>query len=71
MKYTEEADYTVTLTLRITTRIAFSPMERDSPITKSDAIENAIGLLPQDVFDGFGGEFELALPIDGEATRLP
>lgn len=77
----DEPDYLVTLTIRLTTRIGFarsapygspegtSPDDADI-ITPSDAIENAIGTLPASVFDGFGGEFVIALPIDGEATLL-
>jgi hypothetical protein len=77
----DEPDYMVTLTIRLTTRVGFarsakygsprgtSPDDEDI-ITLSDAIDNAIGALPEDVFDGFGGEFTIALPIDGEAVLL-
>lgn len=65
----ESKDYVVTLTLKLTTKIIFSPIERDHPITKADAIENAIGYLPQHVIDELEGEgFEIAYPIEGEAT---
>lgn len=69
----DEPEYEVTLTLRLTTVIPFARgagLPDDTPITPSDAIENAIGCLPESVFDGFGGEFTVALPIDGEATLL-
>lgn len=71
----DEPDYAVTLTIRLHARVGFARIRPGDPsdadvITPSDAIENAIGLLPQDVFDGFGGEFEVALPIEGEATLL-
>ena len=64
----EDKTYQVTLTIHLSTSVWFAPVERDRPVTKSDAIDNAIGRLPDDVFDGFGGEFEVALPIDGEAV---
>jgi hypothetical protein len=77
----DEPDYLVHLTIRLTTTVRFArsapymspkgtaPDDADV-ITLSDAIDNAIGQLPEDVFDGFGGEFDIALPIDGEATLL-
>lgn len=61
MSIIEEKDFEVTLTFTLSTRVAFSPMERDTPITAIDAIANAVGSMPGDVFDalmdGFGGEF--------------
>lgn len=63
----EERDALVTLTLKVTTRISFAPIERDGAITKSDFIENAIGSLPHDFFTQLTGEgFDIAYPIDGE-----
>ena len=66
--YVEEADFDVTLDVRLSTRIYFAAIKRDTPLTKADAIDNAIGLLPNTLFDGFGGEFVVA-PIDGKAER--
>lgn len=69
----EEKDYSVTLTVRLHTTVSFAATERKRPITKADAIDNAIGMIPEgplSLFDGFGGEFEIALPIDGEAEEL-
>jgi len=40
----EEAEYTVRITL--TVGISFAPMERETPLTRQDAIENAYGSLP-------------------------
>ena len=48
----EEAFYTVHVSLY--TQVEFSPIERNSKITKDDAIENAKGQLP----DGFFEKFE-------------
>lgn len=77
----EDKSYDVTLVLRISTVIEFAPIERDSPITKSDAIENAIwsgiakgsygptiGLTIEEALEDLG--FALALPIEGEAREL-
>jgi hypothetical protein len=64
---TEERSGAVTLTLRITTRVDFAPIERDRPITNSDFIENAIGSIPTTVFAELEGHgFDIAYPIDGE-----
>ena len=75
MTHVEEADFEVTLTIRLSTRVSFAAREmpEGEHLTKSDAIANAIAMLPEgplSLFDGFGGEFVLALPIDGEATLL-
>jgi len=48
----EERSYLVTATLRA--RIDFAPIERETPITRADAIENAIGTMP----DGFWDQLE-------------
>lgn len=57
----EEAEYAVTITIRLYANINFAPMERDGPITHLDAIANAIGSMPtkswEDISSGFGGEF--------------
>ena len=39
--FIEEADYIVTATLRL--HVGFSPIERSSPLSKHDAIANAMG----------------------------
>ena len=60
-------EFEVTLTLRLSCSVSFPAGANPKP---SDAIENAIGRLPEAVFAGFGGEFDSALPIDGEATEV-
>lgn len=74
-------DYSVNLTLRLSTRVTFS---RDTEaeleaITKADAIDNAISSLPMhdygngltvDLVEWLQREgFEVALSIDGEASE--
>lgn len=71
-------DYRVTLTIKATTRATFAPAHRPEEVTKSDAIENAIGMgvgpddrFPDSVYNllqDYG--FEVALPIDGEAEEV-
>lgn len=61
----EEAEYIVRITL--TTNIAFSPMERESKITRSDAIENGFGTMPQDVWDALEAE---GWNIEADAERV-
>lgn len=57
----EEKDYDVTITIQLRTRVAFAAIERDGPLTVFDAIQNAVGAIPSEVWpqleDGFGGEF--------------
>lgn len=66
-KIIEERTAGVTLTIKLTTRIYFSPIERESRITKSDFIDNAVGSLPHDFFTTLEGEgWAVAYPIDGE-----
>lgn len=61
LKVNEEADYAVTITIRLTTRVAFAPAERDRRITSVDAVANAVGQMPEEVWEqienGFGGEY--------------
>lgn len=65
----EERSATVTLSIKLTTRVDFSPIERERPITNSDFIDNAIGLLPVDMFAEIEGSgFAVAYPIDGEVN---
>lgn len=68
----EEVDYNVTIIIRLSTTIGFSAMERDRPITKFDAIDNALGHFQDDMLkeieSGFGGEFEV--DFDYETERL-
>lgn len=59
-------DFDVTLTIRLTTNVSFDP---GSAPSKSDAIDNAIGRLPDDLAGALGGAFSVAYPIDGEATE--
>lgn len=67
----EEADYDVTLIIRLSTRIYFAPIERSGPITRADAIDNAWGCIPDDIVkqieDGFGGEFDVMLDAEAMA----
>lgn len=66
-------EFEVTLTVRLTTIMAFSRDTEDelTDIDGSDAINNAIGSLPSDFFSHLEGEgWSVALPIDGEATEL-
>lgn len=41
----EEKDYNVELTIKVRTIESFAPIERDSPLTEKDAVDNAIGSL--------------------------
>lgn len=67
----EGADYMVTLTLRATVAVTFAPIERERPISNADAIDNAIGSIPESVFEALAGEgIDLAYPIDGTAELL-
>ena len=67
----EEKDYEVTLSIRVTTVVRFAPMEREGTITKSDAIDNAIGSLPFGWLEAAESEgFSVAYPIDGEAVEV-
>lgn len=50
----EEANYIVRVTL--TNTIGFSPIERDSPITKQDAISNAISTISEFVWEALDSE---------------
>ena len=65
----EAKDYSVTLTIHATTTVSFAPMERDGPLTTSDAIENAIG--STFAFDQLAQDgFVVAYPIDAEVIEL-
>ncbi len=71
MAYREEADYEVTLTVRLSTVVSFAPMERDKPLDGWDAAANALGSLPEgwlDTAEDYG--FDVAYPIDAEATKI-
>ena len=50
----EEAEYVVTATLRVV--IPFSPIERPTPLTKQDAIANAMGTVPDSVWEALEDE---------------
>lgn len=39
----EDKEFDVTITLRLGTNVVFSPIERDTPITKDDALANFYG----------------------------
>lgn len=62
--FTESKDYDVTITIKLRTSIEFAPIERETRLTHLDAIGNAVGSMPADVFEalmnGFGGEFSPA-----------
>lgn len=70
----DEPRYAVTLTLRVTTTVAFARgagLDDATPILPSDAIANGVGSIPQAVWDELEGEgFDVADPIDGEAVLL-
>lgn len=50
----EECDYTVEITLQVA--VGFSPIERETPITESDAISNALGMVQDSVWDDLASE---------------
>ena len=66
----EDKQYRVTIIARLTTTIDFAPMERSGPITKWDAIENAVGSMSDEDWDnlkeGYGGEFVTAMEFEVE-----
>lgn len=66
--WVEEKEYSVTLTVEVFTTVAFGAMERHSPITGEDAIQNAIGLFDWTLFEQEG--FQVVDPIQGRADRL-
>ena len=67
----EDKEYEVTLSIRVNTIVRFAPMERENPITKSDAIDNAIGSLPFGWLEAAESEgFSVAYPIDGEVVEV-
>jgi hypothetical protein len=63
-------DYDVTLTIRVSTKVTFARGAESelAPIRKVDAIDNAIGALP-DLSDITAAGFEITYPIDGEANE--
>lgn len=66
-------EYEVTLTIRLTTTMVFArdTEEELAPISKADAIGNAIESLPFGFEADLNGEgWSVALPIDGEAEEL-
>jgi len=54
MTYIEEADFQVQAVLTIS--FGFSPIERDTPLTKEDAIANAYGTVSKDVWKALKDE---------------
>lgn len=65
MKHVEEAEFVVRMTL--TTTMVFSPIERDRPLTRQDAIDNAYGSLPEEWFKHIEGE---GWSVEFEAERV-
>lgn len=62
----EECSALVTLTIHVTTRIEFSPIERNGPIRDSDFVANAVGMLPYGLEDALVNDgWEIAYPLDG------
>jgi hypothetical protein len=61
----EEADFTVRATLTVT--IPFSPIERPTPLTEFDAIENAKGTMPERLWEDLESE---GWEINWKAVRL-
>ena len=61
----EDKEYAVEIVIRLKTVITFAPLERETPITEFDAIDNAVGLTQADVWNeirsGFGGEFNVEM----------
>jgi hypothetical protein len=66
----EDIDYNVTIVIRLTTTVGFAPMERDRPIDKFDAIDNARGHIFDEqwaeIESGFGGEFAVDISYETE-----
>lgn len=56
MPITEEADYEVSVTVRLSMRVPFAPIERARPITDEDALDNFYGYGLAKVLDS--GEYE-------------
>lgn len=50
----EEAEFIVRAQLTVT--IPFSPIERPTPLTRADAIANAMGTVPDSVWEALEGE---------------
>jgi hypothetical protein len=70
-KRRDEPEYAVTLTIRLTTTVRFARgegLDDDAEILPSDAVANAIGLLPTDLT--FGGEFDNDPDVTGEADLI-
>jgi hypothetical protein len=59
--YNEDKDYNVKIIITLETRVSFASMNRDRKIDTLDAIDNAIGSMPLQIWDqledGFGGEY--------------
>jgi hypothetical protein len=63
-------DFYVDLTVHVSTRVTFSRESKEEleQISKVDAIDNAIGMLPTNFVEELEGNgFEVALPFDGVA----
>lgn len=56
MSIVQEGYFDVTLTLKISTTVDFSPIERDSVLTERDGINNAIGSIGIDTIDAIVGD---------------
>lgn len=63
--FIEDAEYVVRITL--TTTMRFAPIERERSITKFDAIENALGTMPDGFWDDLEGE---GWNIESDAERV-
>ena len=65
-------DHDVTLTIKASTRVTFAMHGREGTvITKTDAIDNAIGSIPDEVFSMLEDNgFTLAYPIEGEVAYV-
>lgn len=66
----EEREYNVELNIKVSTLIIFDAMERETPITEGDAIENAIGsLFVEKMEHEFANQGFVMAPITGIATE--
>lgn len=65
MTHVEEAEYLVTATLVVC--IPFSPIERETPLCEQDAVANAMGTMPDRLWEDLEAE---GWSISFEAERL-
>lgn len=66
----QEGYFDVTLNIRVATTIRFAAAERNGPLTKRDAIDNAIGSIPERAFAELRGEAFSLKGISGQVTAF-